>query len=324
MVVPADVKTEIMPAGENQLSAPAGFRKLLVYPEGRIVMDYGSCANSPAVPAFQNPPLEIHALTQNRTGNNFLTCGWKKNEVVSITLTRPDGSQDRSTQTYNGSIDLGYALPMAYGMQLGDYSLTFESPSGKTTHNFKVVWPVKPGMVNTEGKKYFVFGFQPGEHVYALAYQKSSDALRLSTWREMTVNERGELLLDDQFKDDLLAVVGDTSGPVWSSWELGTFIDKNLYYTQVGPCSGAPASRLQSSSFAYVTAGPSNNVRSLPGKSAALVGTISAGTVLVVQYNKPVCADGLLWWQIVQRDGKGPRGWTAEGQGSDYWLAPLK
>ena len=105
-------------------------------------------------------------------------------------------------------------------------------------------------MVTTGGKKYFVYGFQPGEHVLALAYQKSSDALRLSAWREMTMDERGELLLDDQFKDDLLAVVGDTSGPVWSSWMLGVFIDKNLYYEQVKPCSGAPASRLQPFSFA--------------------------------------------------------------------------
>jgi len=240
MVAPAGVKTEVLPAGEVQSSPPSGFRKLLVYPVGGME-GLTECDNSATAPVFQNAPPQIHALTQDFEENNFVTCGWKKDESVSITLTRPDGSQERTTQTYDGSTALAYSLAMAYGMQLGDYSLAFESPSGKVTHNFKVVWPTEPGMATTEGKKYFVYGFQPGEHVLVLAYQKSSDALRLSSWREITMDEHGELLLDDQFKDDLLAVAGDTSGPVWSSWMLGVFIDKNLYFEQVKPCSGAPA-----------------------------------------------------------------------------------
>ena len=323
VVAPADVKTEILPAELYQKAAPQGFRKLLVYPVGGIE-NMAACENSPSAPVFKNAPDQLHAFSHNTLEITFESCGWKANEKVSIVLTNPDGSQVRLAKAYDPHLTLTYSIPMGYSMQLGDYSVTFESPSGKLTHNFKVLWPAGPGLVAKDVKQYFVYGFKPGEHVYVMAYQKSGDTLALSTWREMTVDQQGELLLDDRFNDDLLAVVGDKSGPVWTNWVLGMLIDNSLYYRQVAACSGAPASRLQPFSFAYVTNGVPNNVRSSPSKSSKLVGMIKGNTVLVVQPDAPVCADGLLWWKIVERDEQGPSGWTAEGQGSDYWLAPLQ
>jgi hypothetical protein len=138
------------------------------------------------------------------------------------------------------------------------------------------------------------------------------------------VDTRGELLLNDQFGADYLAVVSKSSGPVWSSWLMGTFIGENLYYNQIDPCAGAPTSRLQPYSFAVVTEGAPNNVRKSPSKSAALEGKVSNGTLLLVDRTAPVCSEGLLWWRVEPATGVGPRGWTAEGSGSDYWLAPLK
>jgi hypothetical protein len=324
MLAPSNVKTGILAAGEYQKFAPDGFRKLLVYPIGGMEVETNDCDISAVAPSFFHAPDQIQALTVDISENRFVSCGWHMNETVSITLIRPDGSQERTFQLYDGNMDMSYFLPMEYGMQLGDYSLTLESPSGKITHDFKVIWPASPGLVKTEEKKFFVYGFQPGEHAYIMAYQKSGDALRLSTWRGLSMDGRGELMVEDRFTADLLAVVGDTSGPVWNNWLLGMFIGKNLYYAQVELCNGAPTSRLQPFSFAYVTKGAPNNVRSSPSKSAPLVGLIKANAVIIVQMDAPVCADGLLWWKIVLRDEVGPSGWTAEGQASDYWLAPLE
>ena len=102
------------------------------------------CDNSQVVPGFQTAPLEIHALTQDFEENNFVTCGWKKNETVSITLTRPDGSQDTPPRPMTATPPW---LQSPHGLwhAVGRLFLALESPSGKVTHDFKVVWPAGPG-----------------------------------------------------------------------------------------------------------------------------------------------------------------------------------
>jgi hypothetical protein len=34
----------------------------------------------------------------------------------------------------------------------------------------------------------------------------------------------------------------------------------------------------------------------------------------------PICAEGLVWWQVQYGDHYG---WTAEGEGTSYWLEPV-
>ena len=84
-------------------------------------------------------------------------------------------------------------------------------------------------------------------------------------------------------------------------------------------CFGAPAPRLQVGGSAQVVIGQgANNLRSEPGTGATLLGTIPEGTVISV-LDGPVCADGYGWWQV---EYNGQTGWTAEGEGLDYWLEP--
>jgi hypothetical protein len=324
MVAPLDVKTETLPAGIFQDTAPEGFRKLLVYPIGGIE-GLTSCEPNLGPPYFQNAPTEFQAFAEDTWGENRIaTCGWGKGETVKITVTKPDGSQELSTQTFEDDITISYYPNMEYGMQLGKYFIAFESPSGQLFSTFNIVKPSIPGLIETDENKYYIYGFQPGEHAYILAYIKSDDELQMSTWRETTMDDRGELLLDDQFGDDLLAVVGDSSGAVMNNTLLRIFIGENMYYKQVDYCEGAPVSRLQPFSFAVATEGSPNNVRSKPSNSADLVGTIDPGTVVVIGKRDPVCADGFLWWQVEPRGAPEPHGWTVEGKGSDYWLAPLE
>jgi hypothetical protein len=36
----------------------------------------------------------------------------------------------------------------------------------------------------------------------------------------------------------------------------------------------------------------------------------------------PVCADGLIFWKVENNSIPDGTGWTAEGDGAEYWLEP--
>ncbi len=71
----------------------------------------------------------------------------------------------------------------------------------------------------------------------------------------------------------------------------------------------------------HVLPGASNALRSQPGTSggSAVIGQIPAGAAFRV-LSGPQCADGYYWWQV---NYAGQIGWTAEGQGTTYWVEPL-
>ena len=85
-------------------------------------------------------------------------------------------------------------------------------------------------------------------------------------------------------------------------------------------CEGAPPSRLAVGMNGQVVpnTGP-NNMRYEPTTISAVMGQIPAGGEFEIVAG-PSCADGFVWWQVSYN---GVTGWTAEGQGSDYWLEPL-
>ena len=67
------------------------------------------------------------------------------------------------------------------------------------------------------------------------------------------------------------------------------------------------------------TGGAPNNLRAEPNTSAAVLAEIPPNAVFTIQ-GGPECGNGLLWWQV---NYDGTVGWTAEGEGADYWLEPI-
>jgi len=85
-------------------------------------------------------------------------------------------------------------------------------------------------------------------------------------------------------------------------------------------CPDTPAIRLFSGVEGVVVSGlGDNNLREAADVESALLGSIPENGRFTVNEG-PVCADGLVWWQV---EYDGVVGWTAEGSGDTYWLAPL-
>lgn len=84
-------------------------------------------------------------------------------------------------------------------------------------------------------------------------------------------------------------------------------------------CPGAPKTRLFVGAQGTVVPGlGANNLRADSDLESEVVGQIAEGTVFTV-LNGPVCADGYAWWNVSYN---GIAGWSAEGEGSTYWLSP--
>jgi hypothetical protein len=68
-----------------------------------------------------------------------------------------------------------------------------------------------------------------------------------------------------------------------------------------------------------VTPGGLNRLRETPGLTGTQIGEIPAGAAFRVAAG-PECVDEIVWWQV---DYDGQIGWTAEGQGGGYFIAPF-
>jgi hypothetical protein len=89
------------------------------------------------------------------------------------------------------------------------------------------------------------------------------------------------------------------------------------------PDCAAGWTRLNIGMYAIVSQGAPNRVRSEPSKSADIIGQLYPGTAAFV-IEGPVCADGLVYWKVEHSTITGGAGWTAEGDGKEYWLEPMK
>lgn len=64
-----------------------------------------------------------------------------------------------------------------------------------------------------------------------------------------------------------------------------------------------------------------SRIREQATTRAKIVGMISPGEEADV-LDGPACAEGWIWWKIKKDNGL--TGWTAEGDGKDYWILPKK
>lgn len=87
---------------------------------------------------------------------------------------------------------------------------------------------------------------------------------------------------------------------------------------QVRPCPDALPSRLSVGQIGRVTPGAANRLRRWP--YGPIIATIP-GNALFTVVDGPQCAYRSVWWQVSYL---GMVGWTAEGEGGIYYLAPTE
>jgi len=113
----------------------------------------------------------------------------------------------------------------------------------------------------------------------------------------------------------------DTDFDGTDEWTVVVYSD----YTYFGLCDvpqyecGTLQPRLSVGRVGHVSPdGFPNNLRSVPGESGQLIGEIPAGAEFTV-VDGPRCSSGISFWLV---DYNQVQGWTAEGQGTDYYLIP--
>lgn len=80
--------------------------------------------------------------------------------------------------------------------------------------------------------------------------------------------------------------------------------------------------RLNAGSSAMVMPGDlPNRVRSVPEVADNVISLLYPGTIVKI-LEGPLCQDNLVFWKVGNADIPGGSGWTAEGDGKDYWLEP--
>jgi hypothetical protein len=83
--------------------------------------------------------------------------------------------------------------------------------------------------------------------------------------------------------------------------------------------------RLKAGSYTKVSHDlpPPNRVREGPDTSAEIIYRIDPGGTLQV-VEGPICINGLIFWKVENALIPGGVGWTAEGDGTEYYLEPIE
>ena len=136
---------------------------------------------------------------------------------------------------------------------------------------------------------------------------ENGQPFEIGTRTTLVANAAGRLFLS---MNDGIGLFGDNRGSLVVQLGLNT-------------CGGA-WSRLSVGAFAVVAGGtgdPPNRVRAEPHTDADVLTQLYPGSIVRVS-GGPICMNNLVFWKVESEAIPDDTGWTAEGDGSDYFLDP--
>jgi hypothetical protein len=330
---------------------PPGIVDSLLY--GGMGGGGGDDATPTPTPAPLQPRWEYffdRAIYPSIDATTALTgCGFRTAVVPVATLTYPSGR----TETIAGAADgdcYSFPITLKTGQELGDYSLAVTHPDGGLNYAWTLDYPPKPSGLAMNEHAILLTGFQPGETLTLSFYSQSAlnNGSNYVATRPVAIGPDGTLLV--QINASASSPLNEPSS--WNIFTVDSFqgignfgkfvkgyapIARSLYdqAARQGPlsagyftvstfnkvdltgCTKSPKTRLLNVSGGHVTPGDANNLRDKPG--GKIIGAIPGGEFFNIVSGPQCGADGLTWWQVTYKDQKG---WTPEGQGTTYWLAP--
>ena len=192
------------------------------------------------------------------------------------------------------------SIAFVYGDQIYILTVADAKVRNITGHTLKVPFDWVQGNVSwSPDGEYVGYGFQ--SFLIDEGYWRISpvNITKVSTGARQQVLEKGAL-------------------PAWSPTRTSPIV-------KLPDCTSG-WSRLTAGEPAKVMGGPSdppNRVRSGPGTGEKIIFQIFPGAILDL-LEGPVCANGLVFWKVANTAIPGGMGWTAEGDGSAYWLEPYQ
>jgi hypothetical protein len=225
----------------------------------------------------------------------IITCGWKPQEVVTVTVIAPNGDsasqQEQEIGTAKYPNGVFYKLQTRPSDLVGKYTVAFEGASGRLEYSVTVKAPGSP-RVYREENKLWPYGFLPNEPVRVLVYDWSNEKPYLygfAGWQEFQVGPTGQLIVETDNAGTYF-VLGTTSGYVEDSNVL------------------APD---------YLEATDSIEVLDGPGDKYKVIAKLTKGARLRVTGDPSPSSDWgkkdnwTMWWPISLDDGR--RGWVSYG-----------
>ncbi len=278
-----------------------------------------------------------------------VACGYAEGEEPNAELILPSGKKETlpvsTLDNVFGVQDGCYIARISsfLGMELGNYTLTFEHPLKDLTRTITVTYPDSEVVVyayRDDKLINFLMGFRPNSELTLRFYVEESseteevDQIGLGSYvasRTITTDENGVAAIEVQiarsspYQGQRTGFVVDAPNPMYS-YAIVKVPHTGGDTTTPSPCFGFELpSRLSIGMSARVLPGDPNLINSKPSRpskhaDSRSIGKIPSGQVATV-IDGPACRDNIVWWKVQYN---GITGWTGEGEGAVYWLAPAK
>lgn len=254
----------------------------------------------------------------------FITCGWKQNEQVRITVTDEDNySQVENVSAYPETQDpvkpvFGYVVqlaPEAFNIDIGKYKISFEGESGRLDETLIVIDQNREHVgYNDDGL--ILSNFVPNDIVGIVFYPDGQPPF----WQSFQIGKSGTLLIKEfPTGMDVYTIFSESSGYITTkSWNTTAAIKcGEALPTRIGT-KGLLGRWLELAPF-------------LRGTGLKLFSKPEYGAPLIAQFpyesphgpyirilSEPVCGDNSTWWKIQTSDNQ--IGWAVESDEHSYYF----